>query len=114
MRRAYERGKRGSREGNKGRQDTREQAARGKGKQRERASDGGRQVAAGTWGEGYSQGRGWDGGGVSSRQSSRRFRQQPTLCNGTAGTPSESHIFELSVGECTPRNLTSMKLLDNK
>ena len=35
-------------------------------------------------------------------------------CNGTAGTPSESHIFELSVGECTPRNLTSMKLLDNK
>ena len=31
-------------------------------------------------------------------------------CNGTAGTPSESHIFELSVGECTPRNLTSMKL----
>ena len=35
-------------------------------------------------------------------------------CNGTTGTPSESHIFELSVGECTPRNLTSIKLLDNK
>ena len=46
-----------------------------------------------------------------------RFQQRrwrTWTCNGTAGTPSESHIFELSVGECTPRNLTSMKLLDNK
>ena len=42
------------------------------------------------------------------------FPIEGRTCNGTAGTPSESHIFELSVGECTPRNLTSMKLLDNK
>ena len=64
VRKGKERDKRSSKEGDTGRQDPKEQAARGTGKRRERAKGRGRRVAVGTWAHSCSQGGDWVGGEV--------------------------------------------------